>query len=271
MDWRDHESDASWELGPKLKAQDTFRFACGPGSPCFTECCGKLDLMLTPYDLLRLKSRLGMTSSDFLDQYTYVRQRTPYEFPQFFMKMDTWDKRCPFVRATGCRVYEDRPGACRIYPVGRGSTRRRVDGNQQEFFFLVKEDHCKGFQEDREWRISEWMQDQGMEEYNRINDLLMELHVRRVQKIWIQLTENHMKMFVMACYNLERFRDFVFQSNFLERFEIDEDRLRDITRSDLALLEFAFLWLRFALFREATLTIRRGGEQLISQGGVRSV
>jgi len=249
----------NWEFGPKLTAEDTFGFACGPEVPCFTECCGKLDLMLTPYDVLRLKNRLGLTSSDFLDQYTYMRQRTPVEFPQFFMKMDNEERRCPFVRAAGCAVYEDRPGACRIYPVGRGSTRSQADGSPQEFFFLVKEDHCKGFREDCQWRISEWLRDQGMEEYNRVNDLLMELYVRRVQQQGIRLTENHMKMFVMACYNVERFRDFVFRSNFLERFELDEDQVREIEKSDLALLEFAFTWLRFALFGEPTLRIRQSG------------
>jgi len=253
---RDAEGFGGLDFGPELTPGDTFRFHCGPGVPCFTECCGKLDLMLTPYDVLQLKTALGVTSSEFLDQYTYMRQRTPQEFPQFFMKMDGRDKRCPFVRARGCAVYQHRPGACRIYPVGRGSTRNKSDGSAHEFFFLVKEDHCKGFQEDCQWRISEWLHDQGMAEYNRVNDLLMELHVRRVQQEGIRLTENHMKMFVMACYNLERFREFVFQSNFLERFEVAEDRVRVIQSSDLALLEFAFLWLRFALFGEPTLKIR---------------
>ena len=39
----------------RLSVDDTFRFGCGPHVPCFTECCGKLELVLTPYDVLRLK------------------------------------------------------------------------------------------------------------------------------------------------------------------------------------------------------------------------
>ncbi len=257
MDAEDAGCRENWEFGPRLTAEDSFGFSCGPAVSCFTECCGKLDLMLTPYDVLRLKNRLGLTSSDFLDQYTYMRQRTPVEFPQFFMKMNEDDRRCPFVRASGCAVYEDRPGACRIYPVGRGSTKSQADGGSREFFFLVKEEHCKGFRDDCQWRISEWLRDQGMEEYNRVNDLLMELYVRRAQHQGVQLSEKHMKMFVMACYNLERFRDFVFQSNFLERFELDKERVEEIEGSELALLEFAFTWLRFALYGELTLRIRQ--------------
>ncbi len=256
MGTEDIKGLGSYEFGVKLSLEDTFQFHCGPWVACFTECCGKLDLMLTPYDVLRLKTALGITSSEFLDRYTYMRQRTPQDFPQFFMKMDGPDRRCPFVNTNGCTVYDNRPGACRIYPVGRGSTKNNSDGNPREFFFIVKEDHCKGFQEGCEWRISEWLHDQGMEEYNRVNDLLMELHVRRTKQYGIRLTDNHMKMFVMACYNLERFREFVFQSNFLERFEVSEERVVEIENSDLALLEFAFLWLRFALFREPTIRIR---------------
>ena len=37
-----------------------FRFACHPGVVCFTECCRDLKLLLTPYDVIRLKNRLGL-------------------------------------------------------------------------------------------------------------------------------------------------------------------------------------------------------------------
>ncbi len=48
---------------------NSFSFACHPGLSCFTECCRDLRLALTPYDILRLKNRLGLASNDFLDQY----------------------------------------------------------------------------------------------------------------------------------------------------------------------------------------------------------
>ncbi len=34
---------------------ETFRFACHSQLPCFTRCCADLKLVLTPYDILRLK------------------------------------------------------------------------------------------------------------------------------------------------------------------------------------------------------------------------
>ncbi|MDQ1239821.1 MAG: uncharacterized protein QG577_2007 [Thermodesulfobacteriota bacterium] len=254
----DHKAK-SMDLGPKLKPEDTFTFSCGPHVPCFTECCGKLDLVLTPYDVLRLKTRLDMTSSDFLDKFASLRQRTPHGFPEFFMKMnEDSGNRCPFVTSAGCEIYEDRPGACRIYPIGRGSTKSPIDGKAKEFFFVVREDHCKGFKEKTRWKISDWLQDQNMEEYNRVNDLLMELYVRKAHRSQFCLTERHLKMFVMACYNIERFRDFIFGSNFLRKFRLSDELVHDIRESDSALLEFAFQWLKFALFGDPTITIREG-------------
>lgn len=192
-----------------------------------------------------------------MDQYTVMRHRTAHGFPEIMMKMDmTTDKRCPFVTTTGCSIYEDRPGACRIYPLGRASTSTKVGGAHKEFYFVVKEDHCKGFEQVQDWSVAEWLEDQGMVEYNRINDLLMELYVRKARLRTISLTPQHIKMFVMACYNIEKFREFIFRSPFLVKFDLAPDLVDTLKTSDLSLLEFAFVWLRFALFGEPVIKVR---------------
>jgi hypothetical protein len=48
----------------------------------------------------------------------------------------------------------------------------------------------------------------------------------------------------------------VFESSFIDRFEIDAEELEEIRSNDEALLKFAFRWLRFALFAEPTMTAR---------------
>ena len=70
------------------------------------------------------------------------------------------------------------------------------------------------------------------------------------------LGPQHVQMFVMACYNLDRFRDFVFQSKFLEKFDLEKGIEDSIRENDLELLKFGVRWLRFALFREPILKIR---------------
>jgi hypothetical protein len=58
----------------------------------------------------------------------------------------------------------------------------------------------------------------------------------------------------MACYDLDRFRQFVFDSTFLQRFELEPELVERIRTDDDELLRFAFRWLRFALFAEPTMS-----------------
>jgi len=257
MGSNEEKSGPCLDIDCRLSQSDTFQFSCGPHVPCFTECCGKLELLLTPYDLLRLRKRLDVSSSDFLDTHTTMRWNTPHGFPEVLLKMHSGgENRCPFVTSGGCTVYEDRPGACRIYPLGRASTSSLNPGTHREFYFVVREDHCRGFEESCQWEVREWLRDQGMEPYNSINDLLMELYVRKARLKQISLGPQHMKMFVMACYNTERFRDFIFESAFLDKFQIPADFIEQIRADDFKLLEFAFLWLKFALFGEPVMSVR---------------
>ncbi len=95
---------------PRLSREDTFQFECGPHVRCFTECCARLELRLTPYDVLRLRQRLGISSEAFLDRYTITQLATENGFPQFIMKMgSTGEKRCPFVTESGYRFMKTVP------------------------------------------------------------------------------------------------------------------------------------------------------------------
>ena len=53
-----------------LAFDDTFYFSCHPGIDCFTQCCQDVNILLTPYDIARMKNRLGMTSTEFLERHT---------------------------------------------------------------------------------------------------------------------------------------------------------------------------------------------------------
>ena len=58
----------------QLTLEDKFQFRCHPGIACFNECCRNIDITIMPYDIVRLKQRLGVTSSEFVARYTL-----PYE------------------------------------------------------------------------------------------------------------------------------------------------------------------------------------------------
>ncbi|MGC8602191.1 MAG: YkgJ family cysteine cluster protein [Desulfomonilaceae bacterium] len=249
------KQDTGWDprkslnMDDRMSRNDGFKFYCGPGLPCFTECCRKLELNLTPYDVLRLCKRLNQAPADFLEDYTAIKSGARHGFPEVFLKMGLDGERlCPFVSSEGCKVYEDRPGACRIYPLGRASSKNRFTNLNEEFFFVVREPHCRGFEQNRNWRIEEWLSDQNVEQYNKFNDQLMELYILGFRKAPTQFSTQQLQMFIMACYNIPKFREFIFKSSFLTKFELSLDEIELIRENDSFLLEFSFKWLKFAFF-----------------------
>jgi len=235
-----------------------FRFACHKNLPCFTKCCANLNLVLTPYDVLRFKNRLNLSSEEFLENYTTSYVDEAYGVPVVKLKMnDDENRRCPFVSPDGCAVYEDRPGACRLYPLGRAASKIFEGHPAGEYYFVVKESHCLGFNEKQEWTVQEWIINQGMDEYNAINDSFMNITAGRRAKTIKALNDQQLQMFYMACYNLDEFRSFVFETTFLDKFDIAQDVLNHIETDNMKLMEFAFQWLKFSLFGEKTLQIKQ--------------
>jgi uncharacterized protein len=236
----------------------TFSFNCHPGLSCFTECCRDLRLALTPYDILRLKNRLGLASTDFLDQYTTIKPGEHNGFPAVLLKMEENERRtCPFVTPLGCRIYEDRPGACRIYPIGRASSRTQGQDKAREFHFVVKEEHCLGFNQTKLWTIELWSQDQGLRPYSFFNDKWTEIITHKGSLGSAETVSQKIQMFFMACYNLDQFRRFVFESTFLRRFNIPEERINSMKTDDEELLKLALQWLKFSLFGEKGIPLKQ--------------
>lgn len=229
------------------------KFSCHPGISCFTACCADLHLVLTPYDILRMKKRLGLASGEFLERYTEPHDGRESALPLVRLRMTEGEGRpCPFVSPKGCTIYEDRPGACRLYPLGRAAS--GLPGREEgSFYFVVNESHCLGFGEDREWTVEEWVRDQGAGLYNEMNRPWMEVVTGRVLG---ELTEKRLAMFHMVSYNLDRFREFVFRTTFLDAFDVSPEEVRGASTDDAKLLRLGMSWLRFALLGEPALALR---------------
>jgi Fe-S-cluster containining protein len=243
---------------PRLDPDDTFTFACHPGVSCYNRCCGDVNIFLSPYDVLRLKHALGMTSTEFLDRHALLPVQKDMKTPVVVLRMTDDDaKSCPFVTEQGCSVYADRPWPCRMYPLGLAAQKDTPDGWRGErFYFLMQESVCQGFGEATEWTVRQWLDDQAVNEYDEWGEAYKELTLHRFFEDGGTLSPQKMHMFFTACYDLDRFREFVFGSTLLQRFEMDEDFVEHLRYDDDALLRFAFLWLRFSLFGEATMKPR---------------
>lgn len=244
------------EDSPRLTRKDTFRFACHPGVSCFGDCCGDVNIFLTPKDVLRLKNRLGMTSGEFLEKHTILPGDGNRSMPAPVLQMkDDEKKRCPFLGDEGCSVYADRPWACRMYPLGFAAPPEGSD--EEPFFFLVKEGQCHGFEEDREVAIEDWLAGQDVEEGDDGADVFRLLAGGdRIEK-WKEEDPRKVQMFFMATYDVDTFRRFVFETSLLRRIDIPEEEKARMRTDDEALLAFSYRWLRFSLFGERTLNINK--------------
>lgn len=243
---------------------DHFTFSCHPGVSCFGRCCSDLTLLLLPYDVLRLRRRLELGSRAFLDRYTDLVEDPGSQTPRVLMRMgDAPDKLCPFVRDGACTVYEDRPGACRMFPLGRAAARgtagalgsgRACGAGVVERFFLVREPVCAGFDEaEQTWDVDAWIEDQDGRPFLEQNDAWLPIFSRLPGLARAPHAEQRFSVFFTAAYDLDRFCELVTGEAFTSRFEIPDSELGRIREDDEALLAFGVRWLRFALFGEHTM------------------
>jgi Fe-S-cluster containining protein len=244
----------------KLTEHSRFKFRCHKDVKCFTACCSNINILLPPYDLLRLRKRLGLTTEDFINQYCDIEILAKTLLPVIILKMGKDEKKsCPFVTPDGCTVYEDRPSTCRYYPLGMATLRKKdAEGGKDEFFFMIKEDHCKGFDEDRDWTVAEWRKDQGADLYDDMNRGWMEVLIKKKSFGEKEFPEIKNQMFFMVSTNTDYFREFVFGSSFLETYDIPANRIEKVRTDDAELLKLGYEWLRSAMFAEETLKIREG-------------
>ena len=256
----DTDKNPSNILPTKLTLESHLKFECHPGVSCFTACCHNIKIILTPYDILVLRKRLGIPAHEFVVQYTQPTYLEKTDMPGVQIKLKEDTGGCPFVTPEGCTVYSDRPSACRYYPVGMADFHEGGidDAKEEKFFFLVKEPHCKGFEENKEWTIREWRVDQGVDVRDEMNKEWLRLIMRRKSfGHQATLSDAAKRMFFMASTDLDSFRKFILNSSFLDTYEIDDKTLQEIKEDDVALMKFSFTYLANTLFGAQGLNIKK--------------
>ncbi len=187
--------------------------------------------------------------------------------PVIVLRMnDNEEKTCPFLTEKGCGVYSDRPWPCRMYPLGLAAQKDTPDGwRGKRFYFLMQEDGCKGFDEPREWTVRDWLEDQKVDEYDEWGEAFKELTLHEHFESGGALSPEKMHMLFTACYDLDKFREFVFESTLLKRFDVDDDFVEEMRCSDEGLLRFAFLWVRFSVFGERTVKVNASAAEALKE------
>ena len=234
--------------GRRIETGDTFSFRCHPEISCFNLCCRNLNLFLYPYDVLRLKNRLNMTSDQFLDQYADIVLRDSNFFPEVLLRMSANPERtCPFLSASGCKVYPDRPDSCRTFPVEQGALYDAASGITRLIHIFRPPDFCRGQHETKRWTIETWARDQEALVYNQMTLAWSELKRLFHNNPWgPEGTKGpKAKMAFMATYNIDLFREFILNSTFLKRYTVSSAVLKSIRDDEVELMKFGFDWTRF--------------------------
>ncbi len=234
------------------------RFQCRKGIACWNACCSNIDISLTPYDILRLKRRFEMGSGEFLQKYT-----VPYEMEQnsiagVKLRPVANGTACQFMTAEGCSVYEDRPTACRYYPVALLSMRKQDEYTDRDSYALVKEEHCLGHNEPRQITINAYRKEQGVEEYDELARGWRQLILKKKSSgpSVGKPSKRSLELFFMACYDLDRFRTFVASEGFCELYDLPAEEMQKILSDDTELMLFGFRFLKQVLYGENTIPLK---------------
>ncbi len=218
-----------------LDEGSSFQFSCHDTLPCFTQCCRDVNIYLTPYDILRLRRVLGIGSSEFLAKYSRSFLTKVANIPVVQLLMDVDTLRCPFVTEAGCSVYEDRPWACRMYPLDLSSS----DGR---FRLIAAKERCQGLLERGQRTVRDWLMSQGVTKYAEMDKEFQSV-VPESFKPGAPMNEALGRILFMA-YDLDSFARLLKESRLVKFYDIDEETIRKVSEDDEELLRLAFRYIR---------------------------
>ncbi|MFZ0256723.1 MAG: YkgJ family cysteine cluster protein [Gammaproteobacteria bacterium] len=252
----------------QLTLESNIQFDCHPGVSCFNACCKSIDITLTPYDILRLRKHLGLTSQEFVAGFTTPYEMDHHGMPGLKLLTKPGKSECMFLQESGCSVYGDRPAACRYYALGSMGMRKKDDSVVEDIYFSVKEAYCRGHEEPKTLTVRQYRHEQGVERYDEMNREWRDIIIKKRSSGPTTGTpsERSFQLFDMCSYDLDSFREFIQSPGFQSLFQVDPQDFLQLKTDDEALLQFAMAFLKQVLFGEKNIPMKPDGrEQRIAE------
>jgi len=242
----------------ELTLESRFQFRCHPGIACFNACCKNIDITLTPYDILRLKRRQGLSSKEFVARYTVPFEMDAHGMPGLKMATKPGTAECVFLGVESCDVYSDRPAACRYYALGNMGVRKKDSPEVEEVYFVVKEAHCLGHAEAHARSVREYRHEQGLEAYDEHNRAWRDvvLKKRSTGPTVGKPSHRSLQLFDMCSYDIDSVREFIHTPGFREVFALDDPEIEELAADEERLLAFSMRFLKQVLFGEMSIPLR---------------
>jgi len=212
-----------------------FHFRCHADLPCFTQCCRDVNIYLTPYDVLRMRKRLGISSAEFLAKYTRHFLAKQTHLPVVQLAMDPASLYCKLVTDEGCSVYSDRPWACRMYPLDLANQ----EGKYQP---IVNQERCLGLRESTVLTVQEWLVGQGIEPYLEMDEVFRS--IIPADLVTSGKLEPGVGKLLYLAYDLDRFAELLRDPHFRSFYELAEETIRQAESDPEMLLRLALRYIR---------------------------
>ncbi len=167
---------------------DLLQLTCG-ASGCSSTCCkATAPIVLNPYEIARICKAAGLSYEDLLDVLDTDRAKG---FPLVMLPRDPV---CHFWTATGCRIYEARPLACRLFPLGR------VFENGRSQLVLPEVNRCSGLVPSPAKTVTAYLQEQDTALFISMADRWIEF-VSDIERLPLQDTPVTSVAFHMLVYS----------------------------------------------------------------------
>ncbi|MHB8843561.1 MAG: YkgJ family cysteine cluster protein [Nitrospirota bacterium] len=138
------------------------QLTCGTAG-CMSNCCANgPHIILNPYEIALICRAGGMSYEDLLD---IVETDRVNGFPLVMLPRDP---ACHFWTEQGCRIYNARPLACRLFPLGR------VFEGDRSFYVLPERNLCSGLVPGATRTLGEYLKEQDTETQVRMADAWIE-------------------------------------------------------------------------------------------------
>lgn len=184
-------------LGP----DDTFGFACKKLNTCCRNFIDSERITMDPYDVFRLSRDRKLSTGKILEKYAILTLDLETHIPIALLLYRGTEGRnkCHFLRSYGCSVYKNRPLRCRLYPLGK------ISSKEKSYFMLINNCPCGGSVCENKWTVNSWLAESECDPYIEYQQFLTELFEDCDLEIFKSLPDNVKMEFGKTIYDLDSF------------------------------------------------------------------
>ena len=182
-------------LGPG----DSFSFVCRRLNTCCRNFYDAERINLDPYDVYRLSRFKKMSTGKFIEKYASMILDKETHLPMVLLKYqgEEGKNKCHFLRSYGCSVYKDRPLRCRLYPLGK------ISSKDKSYFMLVNNCPCGDCGDGKNWSVADWIDESECRPYFEFQRLTIDILEDYDREVYETLPEDVKLRFGVMLFDLD--------------------------------------------------------------------